>query len=101
MRIGSSSESIVQRFIGRNEDGYRYEIRLSGSGGQGLILMGIILAEAIGIYDGKYVAQTQSYGPEARGGSSKSEVIVSDEEIDYPKAMKPRSPPGDEPEIVR
>jgi len=53
-----------------------------------LILMGIILAEAIGIYDGKYVAQTQSYGPEARGGSSKSEVIVSDEEIDYPKAMK-------------
>ena len=52
-----------------------------------MILMGIILAEAIGIYDGKYVAQTQSYGPEARGGSSKSEVIVSDEEIDYPKAM--------------
>jgi 2-oxoglutarate ferredoxin oxidoreductase subunit gamma len=67
--------------------GSRYEIRLSGSGGQGLILMGIILAEAIGIYDGKYVAQTQSYGPEARGGSSKSEVIVSDEEIDYPKAI--------------
>jgi 2-oxoglutarate ferredoxin oxidoreductase subunit gamma len=67
--------------------GDRYEIRLSGSGGQGLILMGIILAEAIGIYDGKYVAQTQSYGPEARGGSSKSEVIVSDEEIDYPKAI--------------
>ncbi len=69
--------------------GFRYEIRLSGSGGQGIILMGIILAEAIGVYDGKCVAQTQSYGPEARGGSSKSEVIVSDEEIDYPKAMKP------------
>ncbi len=68
--------------------GTRYEIRLSGSGGQGLILMGIILAEAVGIYEGKFVAQTQSYGPEARGGSSKSEVIVSDEEIDYPKAMR-------------
>ncbi len=67
----------------------RYEIRLGGSGGQGIILMGIILAEAIGIYDHKFVAQTQSYGPEARGGSSKSEVIVSEEEIDYPKAMKP------------
>jgi len=66
----------------------RYEIRLSGSGGQGLILMGIILAEAVGIYEGKFVAQTQSYGPEARGGSSKSEVIVSEEEIDYPKAMR-------------
>jgi 2-oxoglutarate ferredoxin oxidoreductase subunit gamma len=67
---------------------FRYEIRLSGSGGQGLILMGIILAEAIGIYDGKFVAQTQSYGPEARGGSSKSEIVISDEEIDYPKAMQ-------------
>jgi len=68
--------------------GFRYEIRLGGSGGQGIILMGIILAEAIGVHEGKCVAQTQSYGPEARGGSSKSEVIVSDEEIDYPKAMK-------------
>jgi 2-oxoglutarate ferredoxin oxidoreductase subunit gamma len=67
---------------------FRYDIRLGGSGGQGLIMMGIILAEAIGVYDGKEVAQTQSYGPEARGGSSKSEVVVSDEEIDYPKAMK-------------
>jgi 2-oxoglutarate ferredoxin oxidoreductase subunit gamma len=51
-------------------------------------MMGIILAEAVGIYDGKFVAQTQSYGPEARGGSSKAEVVVSDEEIDYPKAMR-------------
>ena len=69
--------------------GFRYDIRLSGSGGQGIILMGIILAEAIGIHDGRYVAQTQSYGPEARGGSSKAEVVVSDSEIDYPKATNP------------
>ena len=68
--------------------GRRYEIRLSGSGGQGIILSGIILAEALGLYGGKFVAQTQSYGPEARGGASKAEVIVSDEEIDYPKAIK-------------
>ncbi|HNT44221.1 MAG TPA: 2-oxoacid:acceptor oxidoreductase family protein [Syntrophorhabdaceae bacterium] len=67
---------------------FRYDIRLSGSGGQGIILMGIILAEAIGIYDGMFVAQTQSYGPEARGGSSKAEVVVSDGEIDYPKALQ-------------
>ena len=67
---------------------FRYDIRLSGSGGQGLIMMGIILAKAIGVYDGKEVAQTQSYGPEARGGSSKAEVIISDKEIDYPKAIK-------------
>ncbi|NSW85246.1 MAG: 2-oxoacid:acceptor oxidoreductase family protein [Syntrophobacteraceae bacterium] len=67
----------------------RYEIRLSGSGGQGLIVAGIILAEAAGIHDGKYVCQTQSYGPEARGGASKAEVVISEEEIDYPKAIKP------------
>lgn len=67
----------------------RYEIRLAGSGGQGLITAGIILAEAVGIHDGKYVCQTQSYGPEARGGASKAEVVISSREIDYPKAIKP------------
>ncbi|UCD05667.1 MAG: 2-oxoacid:acceptor oxidoreductase family protein [candidate division WOR-3 bacterium] len=66
---------------------FRYEFRLSGSGGQGLILAGKILAEAAAIFDGKNATQSQSYGPEARGGSSRSEVIVSDEEIDYPKAV--------------
>jgi len=54
-----------------------------------LVTAGIILAEAVGVYEGKWVCQSQSYGPEARGGASKSEVIVSDEEIDYPKAIKP------------
>ncbi len=67
----------------------RYEIRLAGAGGQGLILAGIILAEAAGVYDGKFVCQTQSYGPEARGGASKSEVVISEAEIDYPKAIQP------------
>ena len=67
----------------------RYEIRLSGFGGQGLIFAAIVLAEAAGTHDGKYVCQTQSYGPEARGGASKAEVVISDEEIDYPKAIKP------------
>ncbi|MDD3631325.1 MAG: 2-oxoacid:acceptor oxidoreductase family protein [Atribacterota bacterium] len=67
----------------------RKEICLSGSGGQGLILAGIILAEAAGIYDGFEIAQTQSYGPEARGGASRAEVIISNEKIDYPKIEKP------------
>lgn len=62
----------------------RLEIRLTGSGGQGLILAGIILAEAA-ILDGKNAVQTQSYGPEARGGASRAEVIISREDIDYPK----------------
>lgn len=64
------------------------EVRLSGSGGQGIILAGIILAEA-GIIDGKNVLQTQSYGPEARGGASKAEVIIGEEDIDYPKVISP------------
>lgn len=70
-------------------DGQRYEIRLAGSGGQGIIMAALVLAEAAGIYEGKYVCQTQSYGPEARGGASKAEVVISDRPIDYPKAMKP------------
>lgn len=68
---------------------YRLEIRLAGSGGQGLILASVILAEAVVEYEGKNAVQNQSYGPEARGGASKSEVIISDEEIDYPKAVIP------------
>jgi 2-oxoglutarate ferredoxin oxidoreductase subunit gamma len=64
------------------------EVRLSGSGGQGLILAGIILAEAA-IGDGKEAVQSQSYGPEARGGSSKSEVIISNDRIHYPKVAAP------------
>jgi 2-oxoglutarate ferredoxin oxidoreductase subunit gamma len=66
----------------------RYEIRLSGSGGQGIIMAAIVLAEACGVYDGKHVCQTQSYGPEARGGTSKSEVVISSQAIDYPRATK-------------
>jgi len=64
----------------------RQEICLSGTGGQGLILAGIILAEAA-ILDGKNTVQTQSYGPEARGGASKAEVIISDDVIHYPEVI--------------
>jgi len=64
----------------------RFEIRLCGSGGQGIILASIILAEAVGIFEGYNVSQTQSYGPEARGGRCKAEVVISSRQIDYPKA---------------
>ena len=66
---------------------FRYEIRLSGEGGQGLVLAGKILAEAAAVYDDLNATQSQSYGPEARGGASRSEIIISDDDIDYPKAM--------------
>src|SRR5512133_3587990 len=65
----------------------RTEIRLAGEGGQGMILAGIILAEAAAIYDGKNAIQTQSYGPEARGGASKSEGIIGSGELDYPEVI--------------
>ena len=68
--------------------GARYEIRLSGAGGQGLILAATVLADAV-VASGKEVLQTQSYGPEARGGASKAEIIVSDSEIDFPEVTAP------------
>ncbi len=67
----------------------RYEIRLSGAGGQGMILAGIILAEAALKEEGLNVTQTQSYGPESRGGASRSEVVLSRDEIDFPKVITP------------
>ncbi len=67
----------------------RLEVRLSGEGGQGIILGGIILAEAAAVYGGLNAVQTQSYGPESRGGASRCEVVLSREEIDYPKVILP------------
>ncbi|HYF93804.1 MAG TPA: 2-oxoacid:acceptor oxidoreductase family protein [Symbiobacteriaceae bacterium] len=67
----------------------RTEIRLAGNGGQGLILGGIVLAEAAGLHDMKHVVQSQVYGPESRGGASRADVIISSEPVDYPKATVP------------
>lgn len=65
--------------------GNRVEIRLSGRSGQGIVRAGVMLAEAAVIYDQKKALYSQSYGPESRGGAAKSEVIISDEEIENPK----------------
>jgi 2-oxoglutarate ferredoxin oxidoreductase subunit gamma len=64
----------------------RYEIRIAGSGGQGVILAGLIISEA-GLLKKLHVSQYENYGPETRGGTSVSDVIFSDAEIDYPKAL--------------
>ena len=66
----------------------RKQLRLSGSGGQGVITAAIILAEAA-VAEGKQAVQSQSYGPEARGGASKSEVIIDDEPIFHPHVKSP------------
>ena len=67
----------------------RVEVRFAGFGGQGIIKSGIIVAAASTIYGGKNAVQTQSYGPESRGGACKSEVVMSEEEIDFPKVVEP------------
>jgi len=71
------------------EKATRREIRLAGSGGQGIIMAAVVLAEAAGVHEGKQVSQTQSYGPEARGGTCKAEVVISEAPIDYPKVSRP------------
>jgi 2-oxoglutarate ferredoxin oxidoreductase subunit gamma len=65
----------------------RSEIRFAGFGGQGVIKAALLTAMAAGLNDDIEVVQTQSYGPEARGGACKSDVLISDGEIDYVKAL--------------
>ncbi len=67
----------------------RVEIRFAGFGGQGIIKSGIMVATAACIYGGKHAVQTQSYGPESRGGACRSEVVIADYEIDFPKVTEP------------
>ena len=66
-----------------------YEMRFSGSGGQGMMLMGDVLAQAAGIQEGKEVVLLKSYGPEARGGACRSELITDTEIISYPALRRP------------
>lgn len=66
----------------------RTEIRIAGTGGMGVVLAGVIVGNAAVVYGGLNAVQSQSYGSEARGTAAKSEVIVSDESIRYPKVRK-------------
>ena len=67
----------------------RYRMVFSGSGGQGVITAAIILAEAAVLYENLNAVQSQSYGAEARGGATRSDVIISDSTIHYPKVIQP------------
>jgi 2-oxoglutarate ferredoxin oxidoreductase subunit gamma len=67
----------------------RIEVRFAGFGGQGIIKSGIITAAAACIHGQRNAVQTQSYGPESRGGACKSEVVISEEDIDFPKVVEP------------
>ncbi|NCD25922.1 MAG: pyruvate ferredoxin oxidoreductase [Deltaproteobacteria bacterium] len=65
----------------------RFEIRLSGTGGQGILTLGKIMGQVLALDHGFYATQTQSYGPEARGGASRADLVVSSNPISYPKPV--------------
>ncbi len=67
----------------------RKEIKLSGFGGQGIVLAGYILGKAAALYDGKEAVLLQSYGPESRGGACSADVVLDTKPIDFPKAVSP------------
>lgn len=69
--------------------GKHIEVRLSGFGGQGLVLAGIVLGKAAAVHEGRNAVMAQSYGPESRGGASCAEVIIDDGSIDYPHLVSP------------
>jgi 2-oxoglutarate ferredoxin oxidoreductase subunit gamma len=68
----------------------RRELRIAGFGGQGVVLAGNIVGQAVAVYDKQYAAFTQNYGPEARGGSCTAEVVAAEEPIGYPYLTKPQ-----------
>ena len=68
----------------------RIEIRLSGFGGQGIILAGYILGKAAALYDHKHATMTQNYGPESRGGACSAQVVMADTPVNYPHLTRPQ-----------
>jgi 2-oxoglutarate ferredoxin oxidoreductase subunit gamma len=66
-----------------------HEIRLEGSGGQGIITAGRLIGEAVSLREHKEAIMTESYSPYVRGGSSRADLVISDEPIDYPLVTKP------------
>ena len=67
----------------------RSRIVFSGSGGQGVITAAIILAKAAAIFEGKNAIQSQSYGAAARGGATRTDIVIADSEINFPKVLQP------------
>ena len=62
----------------------KYQVRFAGVGGQGIVLVARLLGKAAALFDGKEAVCTQVYGPEARGGASRADVVISDATVDYP-----------------
>jgi 2-oxoglutarate ferredoxin oxidoreductase subunit gamma len=84
-----SSLNQSRRYFKEKNNMIRKEIRIAGFGGQGVVLSGTILGKAASIFDKGFATLTQSYGPEARGGSCTAELVVCSEPIDYPYVTHP------------
>jgi len=67
----------------------RCRLVFSGSGGQGVITAAVVLAEAAVLYENLIAVQSQAYGPVVKGGATRSDVIISDSDINYPKVIQP------------
>jgi len=67
----------------------RCRLVFSGSGGQGIITAAVILSEAAVLYENMNAVQSQAYGPAARGGATRSDVIISESDINFPKVIQP------------
>jgi len=70
--------------VSSKEKSQATQVRFGGVGGQGIVLSGRLLGKAAALFDGKDAVCTQSYGPEARGGASRADVVISDDTVDYP-----------------
>lgn len=75
--------------MGNDRGSGEVQVRIGGYGGQGIVLAGTLLGKAASLFDGKEAVFTQAYGPEARGGASRADVVISGEPIDYPYVTAP------------
>jgi len=86
----SASEEVEQdESAKRKKSINRLEVRIAGAGGQGIMLAGRLLGTAAAVYEQRNAVTIPSYGPESRGGASKSDIVISDEPIEYPRASEP------------
>ncbi len=86
---GEENDKNLKRARGGGRLMERCRLVFSGAGGQGVITAAIMLAEAAVLYEKLTATQTQVYGPEARGGATRSDVIISDSDIYFPKVTQP------------
>jgi len=85
----TTAEVLPGEGAGRRVRQGRVEVRIAGAGGQGIMLAGALLGEAASVHDGGYAVTIPSYGPESRGGASKSDIVLADQPIEYPEVREP------------